>query len=1495
MASAQYGINILIGANLEGFRKALRDSEADVGRLQDRLGKMAAISGAAFTGLAVPVGLAVKAFAELEAVMQQIQAVSGVSARELETMKRVALELGAATKFSAREAALGMAELAMAGFSAQQTVAAIPGVMALAAAGGVSVAQAAELAGGALRGFGLDAAQATHVADIFAQAATMSAIGINDLQLSMKYIAPVARGANQSIEGMSTALAILGNQMIKGEQAGTTMRAVLSRLIDPPKEAADAINALKLQLVDTSGKMLPLATILDQIREKTKGMSDAQRTATMAQLAGTEAMSGLLALVSTSKKDYDATAAAMNDVNDVAKDMAETMNKGLGPAWEQLAGSVESLAASWGERFAPAAEKTLGAIQGVVDAAAKAPPILQDLSVGFAAAGLAASGAVAAISSLGFSALALRAAVAALGLTLGPVGWAVTALGIAAGVATVAMNRKTEASGKSSAAMQREQAEVNRLSEELAVLEGKTSLAADEENRRRVILEKITALAPGVVAGINNMGQATEIDRARLIAWNAEAERRIANMARIAQEQREETRRSIARKKIELQDLRGNERGLRREIETGNQSRGFQDPTGRYANTESPEARRAREALDANRERQMALGSSLDAEEAQYLKERFSTGKQFGPSLPPAAAAPFRPVGKVPRARGGGKGRSGGNVAAVANQEFRTTKAAAEEAAKVAELVAERETKAKLAGVAVRLTAIDHEKAMGILGQRDYLLAVEAAKARELDIIADAEQRKLAIQEQKVAAELRSVQQSMAKIRSAQKKKGPTGLEDDEAKLVQQLKGFSVQRATIEDEWLTKRRGLNKETQNAIALDVKKANDAEAALLVDLGDKRAEADRRAREAALARLPLHERERAAIELTHEEEIARATAARDAAYDEAQRLANLGEAWAGVAKQKAEAARLDFRMAENAADAKRDLDIKDVADKNAAAVKKLQGALMALAADPSLERIANFARDLASDPENLERLRSEFIQLEKAAKDAGGGIEGAGAAMNLLVRQMDPLGNISIGLASFAAIGNDIAASWKATARHISDARDLAVETLALRAQLENDPDKAYDAAIQKIDKEEADAIQKVKDENSITDVSLSSQNPFRDETQKFLDDLTAEIKDNANAKREAALKALALARDDRTSDEQDRATRANPDTAERARAISQITDQNQQWAEGLERLVDLQEELDEGERDNYGEKISIAARRDLDLAKEATEWAKKKAELAERETKAVAEKAKIEKDRDKAIRDIENGSIASRAKSEAQTKLEAIDKVRSDAGEKLTAQDAVIAKLKDERTEQQTNHNERTAQIRAQAQERIDAIARERGAILSTLDPLKAELGYYQDIAYYAEKAARARLATKLSDLDKGKPSSSGSKASTSTSLAAGTVRANTGGAGNVVWDGKSWSVVKRHGGGDVPGPAGQERPIVALGGEHVYTAKQHAENQKLWEWIRYRPSVPTGGTGGGGTIVNLNGDIVVQGDVGRNPAGAARNFRGALNRELGGAGHHVRV
>src|SRR5690606_18988853 len=126
-------------------------------------------------------GAGLRAAAGFEQSMAQVQVVSGATARQMEAMQAQALKLGADTAFSAGEAAAGMLELAKAGFTAEQTMAAIGGVLDLAAAGNLSVAQAAEISANAINAFNLPAEEAGRVADLLAAAANASSVEVTDM------------------------------------------------------------------------------------------------------------------------------------------------------------------------------------------------------------------------------------------------------------------------------------------------------------------------------------------------------------------------------------------------------------------------------------------------------------------------------------------------------------------------------------------------------------------------------------------------------------------------------------------------------------------------------------------------------------------------------------------------------------------------------------------------------------------------------------------------------------------------------------------------------------------------------------------------------------------------------------------------------------------------------------------------------------------------------------------------------------------------------------------------------------------------------------------------------------------------------------------------------------------------------------------------------------------------------------------------------------------
>ena len=198
----------------------------------------------------------------------RVKAISGSTGKEFEALSQQAKDLGASTSFSASEAAMGMENLASAGFSTSQIMSAMPGLLNLAASDALDLGTAADIAASTLNGFGLEASEAAHVADVLARAAADTNAGITDTGMAMKFIAPVASAMNISLEETTAAIGLLANAGIQGSSAGTVLRSALSHLAKPSKEAATLMEELGFNAYDAQGKMLPLKSIKSEFLHK---------------------------------------------------------------------------------------------------------------------------------------------------------------------------------------------------------------------------------------------------------------------------------------------------------------------------------------------------------------------------------------------------------------------------------------------------------------------------------------------------------------------------------------------------------------------------------------------------------------------------------------------------------------------------------------------------------------------------------------------------------------------------------------------------------------------------------------------------------------------------------------------------------------------------------------------------------------------------------------------------------------------------------------------------------------------------------------------------------------------------------------------------------------------------------------------------------------------------------------------------------------------------
>lgn len=312
--------------------------ESGLSRLQGTITK-----GIAAIGIGKLFSEAIKVGMDFEAQMSRVKAISGATGEEFAKLKEQAKQLGADTAFSATEAAEGMENLASAGFSTTEIIEAMPGMLDLAASSGEDLASSADIAASTLRGFGLEASSAGHVADVLAKNAAATNAAVADTGEAMKYVAPVAKSMGVEFEETAAAIGIMADAGIKGSQAGTTLRGALSRIAKPTKAMQETMDSLGLSFYDSNGKMKSLADITEMLETKMSGLTDEQKNQALITLFGQESLSGMMALMDRGSGEVRKLTDEYKNCDGSAKDMAKTMQDNLSGAVEEFGGSVESL------------------------------------------------------------------------------------------------------------------------------------------------------------------------------------------------------------------------------------------------------------------------------------------------------------------------------------------------------------------------------------------------------------------------------------------------------------------------------------------------------------------------------------------------------------------------------------------------------------------------------------------------------------------------------------------------------------------------------------------------------------------------------------------------------------------------------------------------------------------------------------------------------------------------------------------------------------------------------------------------------------------------------------------------------------------------------------------------------------------------------------------------------------------------------------------------
>lgn len=345
------------------FAGAERQAQASGKRIGGHLsGGLAVLGGAAVAGgaaLVAGLGASISKAADFDKTMRTVGATLGASGPVQKDLNDFALKLGKETAFSAGEASEAMLELAKGGMDAVQIKSgALAETLTLASAGGLGLADAATYMSNSLNTFGLPAKDAGRVAAALAGAANASTASVESMGQALSQVGPGAKTAGLSLETTTGILAAFDNAGIKGSDAGTSLKTMLTRLVPSTKAARNAMADLGLKFTDANGQFLPMTNIAQQLQDKLKGLSDEQRTTALATIFGSDATRAATVLADLGAKGVAKYTKATSDQG-AAQRMAKTQTEGASGAWESFQGTLETIAITIGQKLLPFVEKLI--------------------------------------------------------------------------------------------------------------------------------------------------------------------------------------------------------------------------------------------------------------------------------------------------------------------------------------------------------------------------------------------------------------------------------------------------------------------------------------------------------------------------------------------------------------------------------------------------------------------------------------------------------------------------------------------------------------------------------------------------------------------------------------------------------------------------------------------------------------------------------------------------------------------------------------------------------------------------------------------------------------------------------------------------------------------------------------------------------------------------------------------------------------------------------
>jgi TP901 family phage tail tape measure protein len=366
------------------------------GRLNDTGSTLQGIGGSMSKNVTAPlVGVATAAVlvgANFDDQMAKVQAISGATGDDFDTLRGRALELGSSTRFSATEAAEGLEYLALAGWDTAEMADGLEGVLMLASAAGMDLGRTADIVTDTMSAFGIEAAESSSVADMFATTSASANTNVEQLGGALAKAGPILAAMGMDLDEAQAALGMMADQGLKGSRAGTALGAIMRDLTANVEDGKVSFGDFSVEVFDAEGNMRDFGAILGDLETGLEGMSDEQRNAALSSIFQQQALQGINPLLSEGTERYDELRGAIIDSEGASQRMSETMEGTLGGSFRALRSQLEGVLIQLSDvltpiiqdQVMPAIERLVGFISNLIDRFDDLDPTVQKIILGVA-------------------------------------------------------------------------------------------------------------------------------------------------------------------------------------------------------------------------------------------------------------------------------------------------------------------------------------------------------------------------------------------------------------------------------------------------------------------------------------------------------------------------------------------------------------------------------------------------------------------------------------------------------------------------------------------------------------------------------------------------------------------------------------------------------------------------------------------------------------------------------------------------------------------------------------------------------------------------------------------------------------------------------------------------------------------------------------------------------------------------------------------------------